>query len=448
MSLDIIEVSKPNSLNLASLTYRKSINGKIFKIGLKYLIFPELWDHKTRRPTIDTKLIKEYSAQDPKIPILLKNVRYRIDNIAHAVEKYIEYCKTQGISPDFLELTDVLNKTVLQSDIAIKRPTTSENSLSQDYILNYARSFVQQIEKGQKLIATGKNIHKRYSIGTIKTFKNFIVTWHSFEVKTGHNIKWNDLDKSIYKELVDHLLNESNYTINSCGKVIKTLKVICQAALDDKIHVNIEFRKPYFLTLSEDIDNVYLTTEETELLEKWQITNDETKQRAKDIFLLGCYTALRFSDLKRITSDHLKKGQNKRYTLTMITQKTKEKVIIPLKPKGLEILKKYDYQSPKIEEQTVNRLIKSICKDAGIGDIIERKSVINGETKIKKYPKYSLITTHTARRTAATQMFLSGIPSLEIMKITGHKSESNFLKYICVTKQQTATKLAENQFFK
>lgn len=120
MSLDIIEVSKPNSLNLASLTYRKSINGKIFKIGLKYLIFPELWDHKTRRPTIDTKLIKEYSAQDPKIPILLKNVRYRIDNIAHAVEKYIEYCKTQGISPDFLELTDVLNKTVLQSDIAIK----------------------------------------------------------------------------------------------------------------------------------------------------------------------------------------------------------------------------------------------------------------------------------------------------------------------------------------
>lgn len=132
----------------------------------------------------------------------------------------------------------------------------------------------------------------------------------------------------------------------------------------------------------------------------------------------------------------------------MITQKTKEKVIIPLKPKGLEILKKYDYQSPKIEEQTVNRLIKSICKDAGIGDIIERKSVINGETKIKKYPKYSLITTHTARRTAATQMFLSGIPSLEIMKITGHKSESNFLKYICVTKQQTATKLAENQFFK
>ncbi|MBS1686979.1 MAG: hypothetical protein JSS76_19735 [Bacteroidetes bacterium] len=44
-------------------------------------------------------------------------------------------------------------------------------------------------------------------------------------------------------------------------------------------------------------------------------------------------------------------------------------------------------------------------------------------------------------------MYLAGIPTIDIMKITGHKKESNFMKYICITNEETANKLANHPYF-
>jgi integrase len=69
--------------------------------------------------------------------------------------------------------------------------------------------------------------------------------------------------------------------------------------------------------------------------------------------------------------------------------------------------------------------------------------------KIKKeIPKYELIKTHTARRSGATYMYLDGVPNLSIMKITGHKTEREFLKYIRVSKEETAEMLANHEYFR
>ena len=69
--------------------------------------------------------------------------------------------------------------------------------------------------------------------------------------------------------------------------------------------------------------------------------------------------------------------------------------------------------------------------------------------KVKKViPKHDLIKTHTARRSGATNMYLAGIPSIDIMKITGHKTEREFLKYIRVTKEETAEMLSNHSYFK
>ncbi|KPK85295.1 MAG: hypothetical protein AMS27_07620 [Bacteroides sp. SM23_62_1] len=44
-------------------------------------------------------------------------------------------------------------------------------------------------------------------------------------------------------------------------------------------------------------------------------------------------------------------------------------------------------------------------------------------------------------------MYHAGIKTIDIMKITGHTLESNFLKYIKVTKEETADMLAAHPFF-
>lgn len=72
-----------------------------------------------------------------------------------------------------------------------------------------------------------------------------------------------------------------------------------------------------------------------------------------------------------------------------------------------------------------------------------------GGFKVKKeVPKYKLIKTYTAIRSGATNMYLAGIPTLDIMKITGHKTEREFLNYIRFTKEETAEIMSNHPYFK
>ena len=62
-------------------------------------------------------------------------------------------------------------------------------------------------------------------------------------------------------------------------------------------------------------------------------------------------------------------------------------------------------------------------------------------------PKYDLVTSHTARRSFATNAFLADVPVLAIMKITGHKTETSFMKYIKMSSKDNAMKLQSHRFF-
>jgi hypothetical protein len=42
---------------------------------------------------------------------------------------------------------------------------------------------------------------------------------------------------------------------------------------------------------------------------------------------------------------------------------------------------------------------------------------------------------------------MDGIPSLQILKLTGHKTERAFMKYIRVSAEENALKLADLYFF-
>ena len=71
-----------------------------------------------------------------------------------------------------------------------------------------------------------------------------------------------------------------------------------------------------------------------------------------------------------------------------------------------------------------------------------------GNTKIvKTYFKYELISSHTARRSFATNAVLDGVPYHWIMQITGHKSVTSFEKYVKIGAKQAAVLLAKHPFF-
>lgn len=160
---------------------------------------------------------------------------------------------------------------------------------------------------------------------------------------------------------------------------------------------------------------IALTLDELNKLEKVDVSASIEQQKAKDLFLLGCYTGLRISDLKRINETRIIDGK-----ICMSLQKNQKEVSIPLRDETKEILQKYGMSSPKISEQQLNESIKKICKGAGIDKDLTLKTNKAGKDIETRVKKYQLITSHTASKTFITlapQRF--GLTPPEIAAIVG-----------------------------
>lgn len=431
--------------------YTCHLNGKPFKRGLRHKIYPILWDKKRQRPTENKKLIKEYLAQDPHIKNIIRNIEHRINSVIQLVDAYVNNCDLNKIPVDISVLDQLLKEKVFQSkktlETASKVRKVNKTGINQNLILDYSGKFLDGISRGKILIQSGPHKGNRYSEGTIKNYRNFVSIWTEFEKYMNIQYKWTDIRKTVYDDLVQ-FLNQRDYTKDTTGRYIKHLKTISQAAMDEGVHSNREFRNKYFVTLKATKESISLNFEELKKMENLDLSGNESQDKARDLFLLMCYTALRISDIKRITKDRIKKTPKGEYRIETITQKTKERVIIPVSSKAYIILEKYGFNAPQLADQTNNEYIKQIAKMAGIDEIVSTSDDRGGTIQTRSVPKYELITNHTGRRTAATLMYLSKIPTIDIMKITGHKTESSFMKYIRITKEETADRMAENEFFK
>jgi hypothetical protein len=108
---------------------------------------------------------------------------------------------------------------------------------------------------------------------------------------------------------------------------------------------------------------------------------------------------------------------------------------------------KNEYKLPKIWEQKLNKRIKSVCRIAKINEPIEIIKVKGGKTITAKYPKFSLVSSHTARRSGISNLYNAEVPSVFIMALSGHKTEREFMKYLKLTKYEIAEKLSKYDYF-
>ena len=183
-----------------------------------------------------------------------------------------------------------------------------------------------------------------------------------------------------------------------------------------------------FKASGRDIDIIYLTFDELMKLSDFTF-QDEKLNRVRDIYCFGCFTGLRYSDLKALDASHI---QGNVITKTIV--KTKEKLKIYLNDFALDILKKYEstpyYPLPKVSEPKFNKFIKDCCKEAGIDKPETITKYSGGKANVITVPKYELITSHTARKTFTT-LSVEGNVNLKVLKsMTGHKKDASFNKYI------------------
>src|SRR5690606_20944706 len=125
--------------------------------------------------------------------------------------------------------------------------------------------------------------------------------------------------------------------------------------------------------------------------------------------------------------------------------KTGKYVVIPFHPIVKKIIDRYNGKLPKAYcNAVINGELKHIAKVAGFNNMIIQIRTHGTKRKEQIYEKWELVSTHCARRSFATNLFKQGFPAISIMKITGHKSEKTFMRYIKVTEDEVATMLEEH----
>ena len=402
-------------------------------------VFPEYWNNDSQSFRQRILFNDQFSEQD-KFDLELK-----FSNLRNAVLKDMLNHKGNDYTREWLD--SIVNKFYNQKE------------KGSETLIQYIRRFIVEATDGTRLTEEDSN---RYRKSTIKNYLSFEVQFLEFcGIYTEKNkkilqkegkplrrlkvVNFNDITIDFYKDFVK-FFNAKIYSPNTIGRHIKHLKVIMRLSADEGLHTNVEYQRKSFKALTEKVDNVYLSETEIKKIHELDLSGLKSLDIIRDVFLCGCYTAQRFSDYSRITKDMISEDKGRK-VIKLTQQKTGEQVIIPIRSELETILKKYDFTLPHTWEQKVNEHIKDIAKRAGITDKTSYEEKKGGLIAKHSIPKNELIKTHTARRSGCTNMYLAGVPTIGIMKISGHQTEREFLKYIKVSKQQNADILSNHPYF-
>ena len=339
-------------------------------------------------------------------------------------------------------------------------------------LLQFIDRYIKDVSSGGRQTDKGTN----YSPNTVKAIKTALNQFKNFCAYKKREYNFNDIDMQFYYDYTAYLKSEIKdrkgnvtkkaYNVNSTGKCVKQLKVIMFTAESEGLHLNNVWKDKKFKGTRIEVDSIYLTREDLKKIQDADLSKFGVgHQYARDIFMVGVWTAQRVSDY-----NHIEKSQIETYTkrwiedvpdpehpgetkpeirtkevtvLNIRQQKTGAQVSIPVSSECKAIFEKYDYNMPRLEDQVINRYMKEICRVAGLTEEVEIVETTGGNPVRVQKPKYELVHTHTARRTGATLMYLSGMDVYDIIKVTGHTSPVMLKKYIKADKLEVVDKIID-----
>lgn len=267
----------------------------------------------------------------------------------------------------------------------------------------------------------------RTILGKVSAF-NFL---GDFQREEKYEITFENINLEFFEALRNYAFESRKIEDNYFAKIVAVTKTFLNWA-HERDHIKDQtFRK--FRALERPTEVICLTLEEFNALYAKDF-NSRRLNQVRDVFIFGCSTGLRFSDLISLKESHITED-----FITKNIQKTQETIMIPLNKFSRAILAKYEdtvqYPLPKVSSQKFNQYIKECCQIVGIDTPISITRFSGGVRKEATYPKYELISSHAARKTFTTLSLILGVPERIVRNITGHKKEENFRKYVNFSKE-------------
>ena len=279
--------------------------GNQFYADTQYLVLTDAWDNKRQTVKSRYTAVEDFTEQQGRE--LMKNLSELRSFILGEIAKDPEHAMT---------------KTKLEKIIyAFHHPRSVVNGMrvrSRESLSDYIARYVREMESGERL-----NIHKlRYGLSTIKNYKGFVIQFDEFCKAMHKRYDFGDIDLKFYDDFVAYF-TAKDYSINTIGRHVKELKIIMRAAREEGLHDNglIESRK--FRVLTAEVENIYLTESEIRAIAEVDLDGDKHKSIARDIFLVGCYTAQRFSDYSTINEGNIRTLENGQSVIDLKQQKNR-----------------------------------------------------------------------------------------------------------------------------
>lgn len=300
-----------------------------------------------------------------------------------------------------------------------------------DFLITYRDGLAKSVSK------KGQPLSPHY----VKSVKNSIRVIERFFEAEGKR-DFPALNKAFYDDFVTWMRESIGYNENSIGRVLKDLKAILKTARRKGLHNSSEYED--FPVTGAETHAIALTPEEIEAIISADLPDNYRREAQR--FYISYNFLLRFGDSVSIDEkDLVKRGGN--WYLQTTHNKTRAGVVIPLLPKTYGILKELGF-SIKANNQVSNRYIKEAARIAGITEGVTITELRNGKLVKRVEPKHKLITTHTARRSMATNLWNSGFDLKQIQLMGGWKSLTSLQKYLRIDAWDNAKKAAEHPFFK
>ena len=337
------------------------------------------------------------------------------------------------------ELTPEVLKGMLQAKImgeeyvqALKEPTVAE----------YYNQFITERERtGNLTTATERSD---------SVARDWFV---KFDQQRPRPTRFADVNLGLFEEYRDYFWNLGDgRSDNTVHKTLRKFKQLCLHAaahgytLGADIHA-VQLGSHLRLS-SQAMDTIALYEEELEQLAQLNLPDHPTHMEVRDLFIAGCCTGLRVNRWPQIDRSNIIERQGGRM-LRLFTQKgSRKKVVIPLSPMLEQVGERYDWKLPHHHRHTINRYIKEVCKAAGMTETIELARNVRGRSVLQRFKKYELITTHTARRSFATNAHAAGVHLDDIQAMTGHADRKTLLHYIKEDAERRAAQIAAGDSWK
>ena len=163
---------------------------------------------------------------------------------------------------------------------------------------------------------------------------------------------------------------------------------------------------------------------EAELMKLRTVELPQREARVRDLFIFSAYTGLAFCDAQAFDFFTMTEQRGDMFYIDGSRMKTGTKFYTPILPPAMEVLKRYNFELPKISNQKGNDYLRIVKSIAGI-----RKP----------------LTYHVARHSFATLSLSHDVPIEKVARMLGHtdiKTTQIYAKILKSTIENYATELS------